>query len=83
MPPPYPEEADQWALMVQCGNFPTGWTVVTGEIDECGVSDDPSSDSIRRIIFTGSKREALAYASQITLADETMEEILEEERVGP
>jgi hypothetical protein len=80
LPPPYPEEGDQWPLMVKVGDYPTGMTVVTGEIDGCGVSDDPRSDSIRRIIFTGTRIEALTYARQCALADAVMEEILEEER---
>jgi hypothetical protein len=81
LPPKYPEEADQWALQVKTGNYPTGMTVVTGEIDGCGVSDDPHSDSPRRIMFTGTKKEALAYAMQCALADEIMEEIIAEENI--
>ena len=82
LPPPYPEEAGQWALQVKVGDCPTGMTVVTGEIDGRGVSDDPNSDSPRRIMFTGTRKEVLAFASQCDLADEVMEEILEEERMS-
>lgn len=80
MPPQHPEEPDWQALQVQYGQYPTGWTVVTGEIDGCGVSDDPHSDSIRRIMFTGTKKECLDYASRCTMADEVMEQLLEKEQ---
>ena len=71
--PPYPEEKHAWSLQVKVGDYPTGMTVVTGE-------DDPHSDSLRRIIFSGTKEEVLAYAHQCALADRVMEEIIEEEK---